>query len=253
MRRKSRFHALPGDDHNQSPQEAKMSSKKAPTCAACPYDWPQRFCCNAHGKAPANCPSVTCGELGDRALQATRSEENFEFARQASIQEAEGYAGRNLGYAFVRPIKTRMEEIIEFARRMNYKKLGLAFCNGLRKQAAIIDEILKNNGFTVASVTCKVGASPKSAIGLQHDQQLNLTADHETMCNPVLQAEILNNQATEFNVVVGLCVGHDALFFKHAKAMNTVFCVKDRVLANNPIGVIEQYDGYYRCLKKPLV
>ena len=223
-----------------------------PDCAVCPHDWPQRFCRNAGGKTPINCPSVACGELSDAALQTTCSEDHIEFARQASIQEAEGYTDREKGYECVRPIKTRIEEIIEFARRMRYKKLGLAFCNGLRKETAVIDEILKTNGFEVVSVTCKVGAVPKSAMGLTQDHQLDLVVAHETMCNPVLLAEVLNAQKTEFNVVVGLCVGHDSLFFKYAQAMGTVFCVKDRVLVHNPIGAITQYDGYYRFLKKPL-
>ena len=229
-----------------------MFFKEIPACAACPHDWPQRFCHHAGGKAPINCPSVACKDLSDAALQTTCSGENLEFARQASIQEAEGYADRELGYALVRPMKTRIVETVEFARRMNYKKLGLAFCNGLRKEAAIINEILINNGFEVISVTCKVGTEPKSAIGLTHDQQLDLVADCETMCNPILQAHMLNAHETELNIVVGLCIGHDSLFFKYAKAMNTVFCVKDRVLVHDPLGAITQYEGYYRFLKAPL-
>ena len=32
------------------------------------------------------------------------------------------------------------------------------------------------------------------------------------MCNPILQAKLLNKAKTDLNVVVGLCVGHDSLF-----------------------------------------
>jgi len=53
-------------------------------------------------------------------------------------------------------------------------------------------------------------------------------------------------------VLLGLCVGHDSLFFKHATAMGTVLAVKDRLLGHNPLAAIFQYESYYRYLKKPL-
>ena len=34
------------------------------------------------------------------------------------------------------------------------------------------------------------------------------------MCNPILQAEKLNEQQTDVNIVMGLCVGHDSLFLQ---------------------------------------
>lgn len=66
------------------------------------------------------------------------------------------------------------------------------------------------------------------------------------MCNPIAQAEFLNKENTEFNIVLGLCVGHDTLFFKYSKAPVTVLAVKDRALAHNPLGAIYQADSYYR-------
>ena len=39
--------------------------------------------------------------------------------------------------------KTRMEEILYFAKEMGYKKLGLAFCSGLKEEAEIIDRVSK--------------------------------------------------------------------------------------------------------------
>jgi uncharacterized metal-binding protein len=229
-----------------------MSSQSFPTCAACTYEWAERFCRNAKGKAPANCPSVHMRDLAETVRQVTQGEDNLEFARQASIQEAEGYGDRESGYATVRPIKPRIVEIVELARRLGYRRLGLAFCNGLRKEAAVVEEIFKTNGFEVVSVSCKAGAAPKSNLGLTVAQQVDTTADRETMCNPIFQAEVLNAMDTDFNVIMGLCVGHDSHFFKHAKALGTVLAVKDRVLGHNPLAAIQQYDGYYRYLKKPL-
>lgn len=68
------------------------------------------------------------------------------------------------------------------------------------------------------------------------------------MCNPIGQAEILNEIGTDLNIIVGLCIGHDILFQKYSKAPTTTFIVKDRVLSHNTAGAI--YTKYY--LKKLL-
>ncbi|HET7159419.1 MAG TPA: DUF1847 domain-containing protein, partial [Burkholderiales bacterium] len=67
----------------------------------------------------------------------------------------------------------------------------------------------------------------------------------ESLCNPLCQAELLNAHGCEFNVVMGLCVGHDSLFFKHAKGLTTVLVAKDRVLGHNPIAALQLADSYY--------
>jgi uncharacterized metal-binding protein len=72
------------------------------------------------------------------------------------------------------------------------------------------------------------------------------------MCNPLTQAEILNTAKTEFNIMVGLCVGHDALFLKHVKALTTVLIAKDRVLGHNPAAALYVSNTYYKALlQKP--
>jgi len=65
------------------------------------------------------------------------------------------------------------------------------------------------------------------------------------------QAELLKRAGCEFNVVLGLCVGHDSLFFKHAEGLTTVLVAKDRVLAHNPIGALNLADTYYSRLWGP--
>ncbi|MBO5975907.1 MAG: DUF1847 domain-containing protein, partial [Oscillospiraceae bacterium] len=67
---------------------------------------------------------------------------------------------------------------------------------------------------------------------------------YEPICNPIAQAELLNDFETEFNIVLGLCVGHDSLFLKHANALSTVLVAKDRVMAHNPCGAIYTANGY---------
>jgi len=222
-----------------------------PQCALCPYDWSERFCRRDHGKAPKNCPSVCHQDLVAESLQTLQSPEILEFARQTSIQEAEGYCGREKGYQSVRPAKPRIVEIIEFARKMNYQRVALVFCVGLRREASIVHEIFEGQGLEVTSIICKVGRIPKEAIGLSDDQKV-APGSHESMCNPILQALVANRQKSQFNVLLGLCVGHDSLFFRYADAPTTVLAVKDRMLGHNPLAAVYEYESYYRYLKEPL-
>jgi uncharacterized metal-binding protein len=215
-------------------------------------DWSERACRKPGGKGPENCPTLKEREVVRKAVSVFEENPDFrEFARQASIQEGEGYGSREEGYAKVRPIKPRIVEIVEFAKRMGYSRLGLVFCVGLRKEAAVVQEIFETNGLEVVSVICKAGRVSKEKIGIESGEQVDPSAV-ETMCNPVVQALLLNKHRTEFNVLVGLCVGHDSMFFKYAEAMCTVLAVKDRLLGHNPLAPVYQYDSYYRYLKHPL-
>jgi len=140
---------------------------------------------------------------------------------------------------------TRVEETIEFAKRCNFKKLGLAFCIGLRNEARILANILEKNGFEVSSVVCKTGATPKEEIGLKKDEKIR-PDEYEVICNPVAQAMLLNKDGTDFNILFGLCVGHDTIFIMHSKAPVTCLAVKDRVLAHNPVSAIYTSYHYYK-------
>ena len=70
----------------------------------------------------------------------------------------------------------------------------------------------------------------------------------EALCNPVSQAEMLNAHGCQFNVVMGLCIGHDSLFFRYAKGLTTVLVAKDRVLGHNPVAALYTSHSYYRRL-----
>lgn len=181
-------------------------------------------------------------------LQEYASEHVADFARQASLQEKDGYANRELGYERLRPVKPRIEEIFDFIGRMQYHKIGMAFCIGLRKEAAIVAKLFEARGLEMVSAVCKVGRIGKEKIGIAEADQIAMEG-FETMCNPILQAEILNREATEFNLLLGLCVGHDSLFLQYAKAPCTVFAVKDRVTGHNPLAAIYTLESYYRSLK----
>jgi len=135
---------------------------------------------------------------------------------------------------------TRLEELLEFAKRMGFRKIGIAFCIGLFEEAKLVAEVFERCGFEVFSVACKVGAVDKSELGLGKIRP----QEKESVCNPVGQAKVLNEVGTEMNVIVGLCVGHDMLFQVYSRAPVTTLIVKDRVLAHNPAGAI--YSTYYR-------
>lgn len=49
---------------------------------------------------------------------------------------------------------------------------------------------------------------------------------------------MLNSLETDINVVVGLCIGSDCVFTRHSIAPVTTLFVKDKALANNPIGAV---------------
>ncbi len=138
--------------------------------------------------------------------------------------------------------KTRLEELILYSEGMGYERIGIAFCIGMSKEAKIIQRILEKK-FEVHSVCCKVCGIDKDELDLE---RLHSKEGVEAMCNPIGQAMVLNNEGTELNVILGLCMGHDVLFTKHSEAPVTTFAVKDRVLAHNPLGAI--YSNYY--LKK---
>ncbi len=218
-------------------------------CARCPFDTKERLCQKEDGKSPPFCPTENYQEVIAKALAEFNKPEILEFARQASIQEGEGYANRELGYEKVKPIKPRIMETIEFAKRMQYERLGLVFCIGLVKEAKVVETLLTNEGFEVVSALCKMGREPKETIGVTDDQKIRIGC-FESMCNPIAQAFVLNSENTEFNIVMGLCVGHDSLFLKYSEAPCTVLAAKDRLLGHNPLAAIYTIDSYYRSLKQ---
>ncbi|MBU1205953.1 MAG: DUF1847 domain-containing protein [Proteobacteria bacterium] len=224
-----------------------MESTK-PECAKCGIK--EKICRSPQGQGPAFCPTLQRKESVEKALAEYAKPGIGQFAREASIQEAEGYGNRNVKPYLRHPIKPRVQETCEFARRMGYKKLGIAFCAGLHREALALTQILEAQGFEVASIVCKAGCTPKETIGIGDEDKVRI-GEFESMCSPIAQAMILNEEKTDFNILVGLCVGHDSLFLKYSKAYSTVLVTKDRVMAHNPAGALYTSSSYYeRMLRK---
>ena len=205
------------------------------TCASCTL----RSCQKGGGDLPRNCP-MRDPEFFDRLLERYWSEENHDFFATSAAIESAGYCRW-----------PRLREVVEFSRRMGYTRLGLAFCAGLHREAEVVDRVLRRNGFQVASVICKTGSIPKDQVAVPPEYRVR-PGTYEVMCNPIAQAELLNRAHTDFNIIMGLCVGHDSLFYKHAKAVTTTLVVKDRVLVHNPVMALYTAEGYYANLMRPL-
>jgi uncharacterized metal-binding protein len=157
-----------------------------------------------------------------------------EVAYASALVESEGYCRW-----------TRVEEIVALAKKLGFKKLGIATCISFVDHARTLSAILESHGFEVASAACKSGGVPKEALGVRDHEKIR-PGTHESMCNPIAQAELLNRAGSEFNIVLGLCVGHDSLFFRHSKGLATTLVAKDRVLAHNPVGALNLADTYYQ-------
>lgn len=142
---------------------------------------------------------------------------------------------------------TRVEEIIAFAKRLGAKKIGIATCIGLINETKIFTKILEAKGLESYSVLCKVGSIDKSQVGIPDELKVNKGC-HESLCNPVMQAELLNKQQTDLNVINGLCVGHDSLFIKYSEAPVTTLITKDRVTGHNPAAALYTSGFYYKRL-----
>lgn len=221
-----------------------------PSCASCDLELLNRICVLESGEGSKGCPTLTRTDVLSEANEEYDNPTVREFARQASIQEAECYANRDQQPYILQPTKTRLVEIIEFAKKMHYQRLGLAFCIGLTKEATAVNDILEAHGFKVVSVLCKAGRTSKEKIDLTDDQKIYRGMD-EPMCNPIYQAKLFNHENTDFNVLLGLCVGHDSLFFKYAQSPTTVLAVKDRVTGHNPLAAVYLAESYYQKIKFP--
>ncbi len=194
-----------------------------------------RNCFHKDTKYPAFCLTERFADAAAKTKRLYGSDGvDAKLARAAAEIEGE-YYGR----------LTRLEETIRFAQKLGVKKLGIASCVGLLDEATKYAKIVRSAGIKTRTVICKVGGIDKLEIGLADNLKI-CPGCKESCCNPVLQAEVLNEWGADLNIVFGLCVGHDAIFSRHSSAPAVVFMVKDRVLAHNPIAAIYTSHFYYK-------
>jgi uncharacterized metal-binding protein len=143
----------------------------------------------------------------------------------------------------------RLAEVVYLGLELDACRVGLAFCIDLLCPAAIVAGVLRRF-FDVVPVCCKISgrslpemAAIRSRTGAPIGTQTAREGSGAPACNPVGQAEVLNRAGTDLNVAVGLCIGVDCVFSSASLAPVTTLFVKDRSLANNPIGAV--YSDYY--------
>ena len=197
---------------------------------------------------PAYCPITHFPVLIEEVAHQYKGEEISPFYFQAAQTEKEGYdpkAARTEGRII--PLRPRIREVAEFAKNIKAKKLGMAFCSGLADEALRANTILESHGLEIVSVVCSCGGLDKTEVGIPAELKIKDPAKFEAACNPLLQAELLNQAGTDFNILIGLCVGHDMLFTGHSKGPVTTLVVKDRLTGHNP--VISLYTRYHRHIR----
>jgi uncharacterized metal-binding protein len=215
-----------------------MAEHQGPICAICGV----RACAVEPGTKdfPPHCSMPVEVKLLQEVERAYLEDEELRRLAQASARtESAGYLRT-----------TRIEDTADFARRIGAEKLGIAHCIGLMHEARLTRDILVAAGFEVYTVCCKVGSIAKEKVGLREDEKVR-PGGFEALCNPVAQARLLAKAGTQLNILVGLCVGHDSLFFKHSQAPATVLIAKDRVLGHNPAACLYTSHSYYRRLAQP--
>jgi len=125
------------------------------------------------GEFPKNCPSVL-PEMEEILKKYGADELDYRLARESSILGPNHDEGR-------------VEKTIRFAKACGFHKIGLGFCITLRKEAAQLTKLLREEGFEVESLICKVGHVDRSLLEID---------SCKAMCNPIAQAVLLNEAHT---------------------------------------------------------
>ena len=126
---------------------------------------------------PGFCPSKIDAGAVDAAAQLYEDPFIRRVAQESARVEAQGYCRWS-----------RVEEVCEFPKRMGFKRIGIATCISFVDLARTLSGILESHGFEVVSAACKHGGIPKEDIGLSDAEKIR-PGSHESMCNPVSQAE----------------------------------------------------------------
>lgn len=122
--------------------------------------------------------------------------------------------------------QNRIEELRLFAKNSGIKRIGIAHCVGMTREALNLKERLSDE-FEVFTIDCKYAK-------IKGSELLNDETVKGTSCNPAGQADFLAQNNTELNISFGLCVGHDMLFNMKSKVPTTTLVVKDREHKHNP-------------------
>lgn len=220
---------------------------KAPKCSKC-KEKPCNEGISDETVLPIYCPIINFKDLIKPIAAEYRLQEIQPLFLSAALTEKEGYdekAARQEGRII--PLRPRIREVAEFAKKIRAKKVGMAFCIGLADEANRASSILEDHGLEIISIVCSCGSLDKTEVGIPLEYKIKNPDNFEAACNPLLQAEVLNRLDTSFNILIGLCIGHDMLFTQRSKSPVTTLIVKDRLTGHNP--VISLYTRYHRHIR----
>ncbi len=161
---------------------------------------------------------IDCNDDKNVILPRYQETETHKIITEASLLIDNGRAGT----------LSRVEELIEFIKGSNYKKIGLAYCIGLEKSAIVFSELLKKNKIKHAAVCCITDGITEAEIDPAKE-------NFSVSCNPIGQAEQLKKDGVDLVIEIGLCLGHDILFHREIKCDLTVLVVKDRKYNHCPL------------------
>jgi uncharacterized metal-binding protein len=163
----------------------------------------------------AECKAISIDN--DTILQEYQEEANNKIVRAAASLVDEGRAGT----------LSRLEELVQFIQEMKFKKVALAYCYGMEEDARKVSDYLKSKNIFISAVSCTAGSMAQNEVNTRSKYS-------GVSCNPIVQAEQLNSEGTQFTITMGLCLGHDILFNKYIQSYSTNLVVKDRVYEHNP-------------------
>lgn len=190
---------------------------------------------------PAFCPGNSFDLANDRVLKQQIEEE-----QNRKIIEAAAYSA-HVGH---REKLSHLEETVVFAKRFGARKIGIAACVSLAAESRNTAKVLRAQGFEVVGAVCKAGCITFGELNVEPDER----GPEAVLCNPLYQAQLLNEAQTDLNVVIGLCTGHDALFLRYAQAPCTVLTAKDFKFDNCSIRALRPGDesgDYERLVSEP--
>jgi len=189
------------------------------TAASVKCDWP---------RMPVACPTRTRGEIASDAAPY------LEPGRQALMRVADATP-----FTEERQLRSRVEELVAFARARGVSRIGVAFCVSLTREAQRLGEILVQAGLEAELVCCRVGAIDYDEVDLPKAHPGRPAA----ICNPVGQARLLNQAQVGLVAQVGLCLGHDLILQEECEAPVTTLVVKDRTLDHHPVQALRPAPG----------
>lgn len=171
-------------------------------------------------RMPPTCPTITRSDITDDERPYLDEERN------ELMHVADGTPFNEEG-----ELRSRVEELLDYSKKRGYKKLGVAFCVSMLKEAQALSRRIEAAGLECEIVCCRVGAIDYERIGLAKKHPEKFAA----ICNPVAQARLLNEKAVDLTVQMGLCIGHDILLQEESEAPVTTIIVKDRRHDHHPI------------------